>query len=102
MTVNSKQCQASRSGSGLNLEFSAHPRRSLRLSGEWIERLIHRRDAEVAEITQRKTQFRTLATTDKPAWLAAAGRHPWWRRATAADYLSASMSALSISDEQLN
>jgi hypothetical protein len=36
--------------------LSAPPLRSLRLGGECISIVIHRRDAEVAEITQRKTE----------------------------------------------
>jgi hypothetical protein len=40
---------------GLNLKFSAPSLRSLRLHGECFPALIHRRDAKVAETTQRKT-----------------------------------------------
>ena len=40
------------------LEFSAPPRRSLRLRGKCIWIGIHRRDAEVAETTQKKTENR--------------------------------------------
>jgi len=36
------------------LKFSAPPLRSLRLRGECIQVIIHRRDAEVAETAQRK------------------------------------------------
>src|SRR6266852_429980 len=32
--------------------FSAHPQRSLRLGGEFAQRNTHRRDAEIAELTQ--------------------------------------------------
>ncbi len=43
-----------------NLKFSAPPLRSLRLGGELFQPIIHRRDAEVAETAQRKTEIRTL------------------------------------------
>jgi len=38
------------------------PLRSLRLGGECFEATIHRRDAEVAETTQRRTEIRKLPT----------------------------------------
>jgi hypothetical protein len=44
-----------------NLKFSAPPLRSLRLCGECFQNLIHRRDAEVAETTQRKPEIRTTS-----------------------------------------
>jgi hypothetical protein len=37
------------------LKSSAPPQRSLRLSGELFAAVIHRRDAEDTEVTQRKT-----------------------------------------------
>jgi len=42
-----------------NWNFSAPPPRTLRLRGECFEPNIHRRDAEVAEIAQRKQLFLT-------------------------------------------
>jgi len=41
-------------------KLSAPPLRSLCLSGELLVARIHRRDAEAAEITQRKTGIKTL------------------------------------------
>jgi len=42
------------------LNFSAPPPRSLRLGGERFQAFVHRRDAKVAEVTQRKTEIRIL------------------------------------------
>jgi len=46
-----------------SFEFSSPPSRSLRLSGELDATMIHCRDPEAAEITQRKTETRTLPVT---------------------------------------
>jgi len=37
------------------LKFSARPRRSLRLGGEYFQTVIRRKGAEVAKTAQRKT-----------------------------------------------
>ena len=55
--------QLSRFGNDLISVFSAPPPRSLRLRGECFRSFIHRRDAEIAEATQRiSTLGPTLGT----------------------------------------
>src|SRR5947208_3868287 len=49
-----------------DLIFSAPPLRSQRLSGECLQANIHRRDAEVAETAQRKTETGHYSTVSPP------------------------------------